>query len=367
MPSHAPRSIRFISVALACAAATGLATVAHAAQQRSFVASFGSDAANCQLATPCRSFNAAIAQTLANGEVVILDTAGYGPMAINKSLKVIGPSGVYGGISVTTPGTDGITINAGDNDVVTLRGLDVAGLGGLVGINVVNAGAVHIEKSSVSNFTLNAGACVKLSTAKAIQLFVADSFLRECSTGVLVDGTVDANKPVATIDNTRIERGTNTEGGTITGVKATGNYFVNIRNSQITSGQIGVSAAAAFPTNTVAVQIVDTQITLMTTAGVVTSGTGGGAATSLTVNLQNSTINASTAALKHGFGTFRLKDNVFANVMHMLVNCGSDQFWGPSYEATNARGSNFFVDFANPGAAGIGCTTYNSPGKISAQ
>ena len=38
--------------------------------------------------------------TTPGGELVILDTAGYGPMTIDKSIKVIGPSGVYGGISV---------------------------------------------------------------------------------------------------------------------------------------------------------------------------------------------------------------------------------------------------------------------------
>ena len=51
-------------MALTCVTSAGLSAIALAAQQRSFVASFGSDAANCQLATPCRSFNAAIAQTL---------------------------------------------------------------------------------------------------------------------------------------------------------------------------------------------------------------------------------------------------------------------------------------------------------------
>ena len=34
----------------------------------------------CSLATPCRTFNAAIGVVNAGGEVVILDTAGYGPV-----------------------------------------------------------------------------------------------------------------------------------------------------------------------------------------------------------------------------------------------------------------------------------------------
>ena len=109
--------------------------------QRTFVASYGLDPVvpgdhstrPCNLPLPCRTFNAAIGNVIGGGEIVILDTAGYGPFTINKSVKVIGPSGVYGGISVQGAGTGlttGIVINAGDTDVVTLRGLDIAGVPG---------------------------------------------------------------------------------------------------------------------------------------------------------------------------------------------------------------------------------------------
>ena len=89
---------------------------------------------------------------------------------INKSIKVIGPSGVYGGISVLggvgNP-TTGVVINAGDNDDVILRGLDITGVPGgrplpLIGIDIQNAGAVHIEKSSISNFPEDGGACIQV-------------------------------------------------------------------------------------------------------------------------------------------------------------------------------------------------------------
>ena len=53
-----------------------------------------------------------------------------------------------------------------------------------------------------------------------------------------------------------------------------------------------------------------------------------------------------------------------------MVNCGSDQFWGPSYGTDNIGtkyGYNFFVDFLNPLTPPVGCVTYNSPGKIIAQ
>ena len=101
---------RVLNVGAAALAMFVLPVPAFGAAQRTFVASYGSDVGPppCSLASPCRSFNVAIGNTLAGGEVVILDTAGYGPMTINKSLKVIGPSGVYGGISVLGAG-GGIT------------------------------------------------------------------------------------------------------------------------------------------------------------------------------------------------------------------------------------------------------------------
>src|SRR5215831_13205008 len=120
--SHPISSLRAFS-ALVSLAVLATAAPALGASQRTFVASFGFDVGTCALLAPCRSFNFAIGQTNPGGEVVILDTAGYGGMTINKSIKIIGPSGVYGGISVlggANP-TTGILINAGDADVVTLR------------------------------------------------------------------------------------------------------------------------------------------------------------------------------------------------------------------------------------------------------
>ena len=218
--------------------------------QRTFVHSspFGSDtntSLSCSLTAPCRSFNAAISVTDPNGEVVILDTAGYGSMTIGKSIKIIGPSGVYGGISVLTPGTDGITINASDADVVTLRGLDVTGLGGLNGINIMNAKAVHIEKSTISGFADPAGACVKIDSAKNIRVFINDSFLRNCEIGARVNGSAASARPRLVLENTRIERGTGTN--TDIGVWATNSVDLSIRNSVLTSLGYGLRFENTLP------------------------------------------------------------------------------------------------------------------------
>src|SRR5438477_12911031 len=81
------------------------------AAQRSFVASNGNDSNACTRDLPCRSFAAAIAVTAPNGEVVALDSAGYGPFVVSQSVAVIGAPGAYAGVSV--PSGDGVTVNIG--------------------------------------------------------------------------------------------------------------------------------------------------------------------------------------------------------------------------------------------------------------
>jgi len=75
----------------AFALSIGYSFDAAATAQRTFVASTGNDAAPCSLAQPCRGFARAITQTNAGGEVIVLDSAGYGPVTITKSVSLIAP------------------------------------------------------------------------------------------------------------------------------------------------------------------------------------------------------------------------------------------------------------------------------------
>lgn len=125
---------------------------AHATAQRTFVASYGlaaNTAFNCSIAKPCRAFGDAVSVTNAGGEVIVLDSAGYGSVTIAQSVSIIAPSGVYAGVSVLSG--DGIVVNA-PAAIVTLRGLTITGLGGTNGINVFNVGQLRIEGVHVSGF-----------------------------------------------------------------------------------------------------------------------------------------------------------------------------------------------------------------------
>ena len=117
----------FLAVLVACSELAVAPRAAYALAQRTFVASNGNDANACSLAAPCRGFARAITQTSANGEIIVLDSAGYGAVTIDRSVTITAPAGVYAGISVFTGA--GITV-ATPGAAVTLRGLTINGQGG---------------------------------------------------------------------------------------------------------------------------------------------------------------------------------------------------------------------------------------------
>jgi parallel beta helix pectate lyase-like protein len=122
-----------------------------AAVQRTFVASTGLDTNNCQRPTPCRNFTAALAQTSPGGEVVVLDSAGYGPIpAITQSVSIIAPLGVHAAMTVMS-GT-GITINAPGGSVV-LRNLFISSLGGAIGINIQDSSTLDMDHLFITGFS----------------------------------------------------------------------------------------------------------------------------------------------------------------------------------------------------------------------
>jgi hypothetical protein len=139
-----------ILAASACLLALG---PANAAVQRTFVASYGfsaNTAFNCSIAYPCRAFSEALSATASGGEVIVLDSAGYGPATITQSVSIIAPPGVYAGISVSTG--FGILINAAGINVA-LRGLAINGLSpsSSDGIRVGTAGSVEIDRCVITN------------------------------------------------------------------------------------------------------------------------------------------------------------------------------------------------------------------------
>jgi hypothetical protein len=156
-----------------------------AAGQRSFVSGSGVDVGTCTLTAPCRSFGYAIGQTTAGGEVLVLDSAGYGPVTVTKAITIAAPPGIYAGISVLSSG-DGVTVIAGATDVVVLRGLTINGLNAGLGRGVIafNAGLVHVDRCAISGFLLG----IDYDGTSVDAMLISDSELRSNLTGIYATG-----------------------------------------------------------------------------------------------------------------------------------------------------------------------------------
>jgi len=178
-----------------------MCNVAQAATaQRTFVASIGNDANACSLAAPCRSFGVAITHTSAGGEVIVLDSAGYGPVAINKSVSIIAPDGVYAGISVSSG--NGVNVDA-PGGIVRLRGLSMNGLSSSgIGIKDVAAAELDVERCLIAGFSaLNGSGIVVRTSVDPAQLRVAYSTLSDNWFGVSIESP--SGTPYISIEGAR--------------------------------------------------------------------------------------------------------------------------------------------------------------------
>lgn len=185
----------FALASIVFALCTLAATDASAAAQRTFVASTGNDANPCSRTLPCRAFAAAILQTVGGGEVIVLDSAGYGPVTINQSVSIIAPDGIYAGISVPA-GQDGLVVNGGD--IVVLRGLSITGLAGSeAGISILGGTQIHIERCVISKMG-DAGIRIDGSVT---EIFISDSVVRSNTNEGI---GIFSGSPIVFVKDTRV-------------------------------------------------------------------------------------------------------------------------------------------------------------------
>jgi hypothetical protein len=138
------------TIAVAFLAIVALQSPPALAQQRVFVAAQGSDGNPCTFALPCRTFQHAHDIMAFGGEIDVLDPAGYGSLTITKPISIQGHG--FSGISAAS-GNNGITINAGATQSVTLNGLLIEGGGlGFVGIQFNSGKSLVVENCVVRNF-----------------------------------------------------------------------------------------------------------------------------------------------------------------------------------------------------------------------
>ena len=239
----------------------GGAGTLHAQLSKIFVASSGNDANDGSRGSPKRNFQAAHDAVAAGGQIVVLDTAGYGALNITKSLAVTVPPGVNGFVTVSGDNS-GITINAGASVVVALRGLIVEGGGSDAngrGIQANSVGDLAIEECTVRSFFFGI-------LATAMNLYVHHCTVRGCSYGLAVENGANNVPVLAVATGCRLEQNSsdgvlalanNGSGGsvdlTLADCVSAGNDFgiesdfpgavVRVDNCRVTSNRRGLVAA----------------------------------------------------------------------------------------------------------------------------
>jgi hypothetical protein len=108
--------------------------------------------------------------------------------------------------------------------------------------------------------------------ATTVRVYVDDSFLRECRTGIYANGTaVISNRPSIIVDNTRIERG---RGPTVSfGIWLQGLMDVSVRNSVISRQDVGIQIDSLLATTVSHLELINSELTRDTTALMVTNTT----------------------------------------------------------------------------------------------
>ena len=166
------------------------AAPAHAQATRTWVSGVGDDVNPCSRTAPCKTFAGAISKTAASGEINCLDPGGFGAVTIGKNLT-IACEYTEGGILASL--TNGINVNAAGIFVV-LRGLDIEGAGnGLIGINIIQAARVQIEKCIIHGFRGGTATGIVVNVSANVAVVVTDSAITDNVNGVTLNATGAAN------------------------------------------------------------------------------------------------------------------------------------------------------------------------------
>lgn len=261
-----------LAAALVLGGGMAIADTAAAQATRTWVSGVGDDANPCSRTAPCKTFAGAISKTAAGGEINCLDPGGYGGVTITKSMSILCQFTEAG---VLVSGTNGIIVNAGVNDVVVLRGLDIEGVGsGINGIRILQVGAVEVHDSTISDFRGASGTGISFAPPNTgARLIVRNSIIsNNVGAGIFVQPTGTGTADVI-VDSSQVALNgglgisVNTAGNTGTGNR------LEIRNSQISSNAVGGVAANAQTGNAKAtVSIIGSALAFNTNFGVQTNG-----------------------------------------------------------------------------------------------
>jgi Right handed beta helix region len=230
------------AIGLALAGVLSAAPV-QAQATRTFVSPTGSDASvSCSLAAPCRTFGAAYALTNAGGEIAVLGTAGYGSLAISKAISIVNGGGFEAGIAVPAGGI-GITINAGTNDAVSLRGLTIDGAGvGQIGITFNGGKSLTVENCVVRHFTQYG---INLAPIASSSLLLSNTLVADNSGTGIIGVPSGPGGYALVFDNVKVVNN-NGNGIFVDGTSSTGVVTASINNSLASGNGTNIGAVGFY-------------------------------------------------------------------------------------------------------------------------
>jgi hypothetical protein len=185
---------------------SALATMPAHAQQRVFVSGLGLDTNPCTVTQPCRTFQQAYNTAPANGEIDVLDPAGYGPLTITHGISIQAHG--FGGVTHVGFGA-AITISVTTSDPITLNGLLIDGVGaGQYGILIQSGPSVQILNSVVRHFQFG---IYDATSTSGSNLLIEDTIVSDNgTTGIVVAPAGGGGSLKATLS--RITANNNTSG-----------------------------------------------------------------------------------------------------------------------------------------------------------
>jgi hypothetical protein len=251
-----------LAFAATLAAAPALAQPA----KRTFVSAIGSDANICTvISAPCRTFGAAYALTIADGEISVLDPAGYGTLTITHGLSIQG----RGWASITAQSGNAITITAGPGDKIYLQGLLLDGAGtGANGI-AFNAGqSLTIGDCAIRHFATDG---IRFAPNATSNLAVSSTLADDNGDGIIVSPS--GSGTVTAVFN-RVETNNNTGIGiTLDGEFSVGTVKATVSDS-VAGGNSAGFVAFSFPGHALPTLMLFHSLAANNNVGIQASGTG---------------------------------------------------------------------------------------------
>ena len=205
---------------------------------KTYVSNTGSDTEDCSsVVRACGSFQHALTQTAAGGEVTVVNTGNYGPFEAFRSVGITNDGA--GEASVLASSQEAVLINAGVGQVISLRGLVIDGqYAASSGIFVNSASAVHIQNCVIRNFQgANSWGIAYLPDSSNSQLFVSDTIIfnkgsSSLTGGILIEPQNPSTSANLVLDRVHLEN--NVDGLLIDGILTSGaGSHVVVRDSVI--------------------------------------------------------------------------------------------------------------------------------------